>query len=32
VIGTQLLWLAVFSGLSALIWSAARRRIVVQGG
>jgi ABC-2 type transport system permease protein len=31
-IGTQLLWLAVFSGLSAVIWSAARRRIVVQGG
>jgi len=28
----QGLWLALFSGLSALVWQAASRRVVIQGG
>jgi ABC-2 type transport system permease protein len=28
----QVLWLILFSGLSALVWSAASRRVVIQGG
>ena len=28
----QLLWLVLFAGLSAVIWRAAARRIVIQGG
>lgn len=31
-IGTQLIWLALFAGLSALVWRAAAQKIVVQGG
>jgi len=31
-IGVQLLWLVLFGGLSAVVWQAAARRIVVQGG
>jgi ABC-2 type transport system permease protein len=30
--GVQVLWLAIFAALSAVIWQAAARRIVVQGG
>jgi ABC-2 type transport system permease protein len=28
----QVLWLVLFSGLSALVWQAASRRVVIQGG
>ena len=28
----QVVWLVVFSVLSALVWRAAQRRVVVQGG
>ena len=28
----QVLWLALFSALSALVWRAASRRVVIQGG
>jgi ABC-2 type transport system permease protein len=28
----QVLWLALFSGLSWLVWQAASRRVVIQGG
>ena len=28
----QLLWLALFCGLSALVWRAASNRVVIQGG
>ncbi|HET9096602.1 MAG TPA: ABC-2 family transporter protein, partial [Candidatus Baltobacteraceae bacterium] len=28
----QLLWLALFSVLSTLVWRAASRRVVIQGG
>jgi len=28
----QLLWLAIFAALSAVIWQAAARRVVIQGG
>jgi ABC-2 type transport system permease protein len=31
-IGVQLLWLVLFSGLSAIVWHAAARRVVIQGG
>ncbi|GAC1310741.1 MAG: ABC-2 family transporter protein [Vulcanimicrobiaceae bacterium] len=31
-IGTQLLWLAALGSVSALIWRAGAKRIVVQGG
>lgn len=31
-LGAQLLWLALFGGLSAIVWRAASRRIVIQGG
>jgi ABC-2 type transport system permease protein len=30
--GIQLVWLALFSGLSTLVWQAASRRVVIQGG
>jgi ABC-2 type transport system permease protein len=28
----QVLWLVMFSGLSWIVWRAAARRVVVQGG
>jgi ABC-2 type transport system permease protein len=28
----QGVWLVVFAGAAALMWQAARRRVVVQGG
>lgn len=28
----QLLWLALFGGLSTIVWRAASRRVVIQGG
>ncbi len=28
----QLLWLALFAGLSTIVWRAASRRVVIQGG
>ena len=31
-IGLQILWLAILGGLSALMWRAGARRVVVQGG
>ncbi len=31
-LGLQALWIAVFAGVSALIWRAAQRHIVIQGG
>jgi ABC-2 type transport system permease protein len=31
-LGAQATWLIVFSGLSAVVWQAAARRIVIQGG
>ena len=31
-LGIQLLWLALFCGLSALVWRAASSRVVIQGG
>lgn len=31
-LGIQVMWLVLFSGLAALVWRAAQRRIVVQGG
>lgn len=31
-IGVQLLWLVLFAGLSTMVWQAAARRIVIQGG
>jgi ABC-2 type transport system permease protein len=31
-IGLQVLWLAILGGLSALMWRAGARRVVVQGG
>ncbi len=31
-IGLQLLWLAAFSALATIVWRAAQRRVVVQGG
>ncbi|MDQ2866305.1 MAG: ABC-2 family transporter protein [Candidatus Eremiobacteraeota bacterium] len=30
--GIQLFWLAAFSALSAVVWQAASRRIIIQGG
>jgi ABC-2 type transport system permease protein len=30
--GTQLFWCVAFAGLSAVVWRAAQRRVVVQGG
>jgi ABC-2 type transport system permease protein len=31
-LGVQVAWLVLFSGLSALVWQAAERRVVIQGG
>ncbi len=31
-LAAQVLWLVLFAGLSALIWRAASRRVVIQGG
>lgn len=31
-IGVQVLWIAALTGLSAVLWHRARRRVVVQGG
>lgn len=31
-LGVQALWLVLFSGLSAIVWQAAERRVVIQGG
>ncbi len=31
-LGVQAAWLVLFSGLSALVWQAAERRVVIQGG
>jgi ABC-2 type transport system permease protein len=31
-LGVQALWLVLFSGLSALVWRAAARRVIIQGG
>ncbi len=31
-LGAQALWLVLFSGLAAVVWRAASRRIVIQGG
>jgi ABC-2 type transport system permease protein len=31
-LGAQALWLLLFSGLSAIVWHAAERRVVIQGG
>jgi ABC-2 type transport system permease protein len=31
-IGVQVLWLVLFGALSAIIWQAAARRVVIQGG
>lgn len=31
-IATQLLWLAVFAAVAAVVWRAAERRVVLQGG
>ncbi|MGB8798930.1 MAG: ABC-2 family transporter protein [Candidatus Aquilonibacter sp.] len=31
-LGVQAAWLLLFSGLSALVWQAAERRVVIQGG
>jgi ABC-2 type transport system permease protein len=31
-LGLQLLWCVVFAGLSWVVWRAAQRRVVVQGG
>jgi len=31
-IGVQLLWVVVLAGISALMWRAGARRVVVQGG
>ncbi|ARQ72670.1 hypothetical protein CAG99_26680 [Streptomyces marincola] len=31
-LGVQLMWILVLSGLAALVWSRAKRRIVLQGG
>jgi ABC-2 type transport system permease protein len=31
-IGLQIVWLAILGGLSALMWRAGARRVVVQGG
>jgi ABC-2 type transport system permease protein len=31
-LGVQALWLVLFSGISALVWQAAERRVVIQGG
>ncbi|HUN28685.1 MAG TPA: ABC-2 family transporter protein [Alphaproteobacteria bacterium] len=31
-LGVQALWLVLFSGLSAVVWQAAERRVVIQGG
>jgi ABC-2 type transport system permease protein len=32
VMGLQLLWIAVLGGISAVMWRAGARRVVVQGG
>jgi ABC-2 type transport system permease protein len=31
-LGIQVLWIAVFAGIAAIVWRAGARRIVVQGG
>ena len=31
-VAVQLMWLALFAGLATLVWRAASRRVVVQGG
>jgi ABC-2 type transport system permease protein len=31
-LGLQMLWIAAFAGVSAVIWRAAQRHIVIQGG
>jgi ABC-2 type transport system permease protein len=31
-LGIQVLWLVVFAGISSIVWQAASRRIVIQGG
>jgi len=31
-LGVQTAWLLLFSGLSAVVWQAAARRVVIQGG
>jgi ABC-2 type transport system permease protein len=31
-LGVQAAWLLLFSGLSAVVWQAAARRVVIQGG
>ena len=31
-VGTQLLWLSLFSVLSVVVWRMAERRVIVQGG
>jgi ABC-2 type transport system permease protein len=31
-LGVQVIWLAVFSVLSTIVWRAASRRVVIQGG
>jgi len=31
-LGVQALWLVLFSILSAFVWQAAARRVVIQGG
>ncbi|HVA34282.1 MAG TPA: ABC-2 family transporter protein, partial [Candidatus Baltobacteraceae bacterium] len=28
----QLAWLVLFAGLSSLVWNAASRKVVIQGG
>ncbi|HZY98198.1 MAG TPA: ABC-2 family transporter protein [Candidatus Baltobacteraceae bacterium] len=30
--GVQLMWLALFAGLSSFVWQAASRKVVIQGG
>jgi ABC-2 type transport system permease protein len=30
--GVQLMWLVIFAGLSSLVWQAASRKVVIQGG
>jgi ABC-2 type transport system permease protein len=31
-LGVQVLWLVLFSGISTVVWRAASRRVVIQGG
>lgn len=31
-LGVQLMWIVVLSGIAALVWSRAKRRVVLQGG